>query len=76
MFKSDYVNQRGESKNRILAMITDKMHTAWNVYSEMCRGEKYARHVWVVSTTLPRSGKLFDVYKDIKKTSPVYLYCW
>lgn len=78
MFKSDYVNQERENlKNRILAMINDKMqYSMERCIQEMCRGEKYARYVLGSIDDLASLDpeKLFDVYKDIIKTSPLDIF--
>ena len=78
MFKSDYVNQEKENlKNRILAMINDKMqYSMERCIQEMCRGEKYARYVLgnIDDLNSLDPEKLYEVYKDIIRSSPLDIF--
>ncbi|HZJ57163.1 MAG TPA: pitrilysin family protein [Clostridia bacterium] len=78
MFREDYVDQEKENlKNRILAMINDKMqYSMERCIQEMCQGEKYARYalgsVDELSSLDPE--KLYEVYRDIITGSPLDIF--
>lgn len=78
IFKDDYVNQEKENlKNRILAMINDKMqYSMERCIQEMCRGEKYARYVLgnADELNLLDSSKLYSVYEDMIAGSPLDIF--
>jgi predicted Zn-dependent peptidase len=78
IFREDYVNQEKENlKNRILAMINDKMqYSIERCIQEMCKNEKYSRFVLGSVEDLESldSERLYRVYHDMIATSPLDIF--